>query len=197
MIFIIFYLFLHRFSEQEISNRKYSNFDEIMSILDIILLLCCTPVLIRGFEKGFVSQIISIVTLLAGVWTAYLLADIPTDWFISVFEGNTDNPGQIASLASFAIALVASLTIFAIIGWLVEKVIKLVIPDFLNRLLGLMFSAVSTTMLLAVLLLLFESLNNIYYFIDPENAIISDSFLYPGIKAISEIIFPFNNGMLI
>ena len=168
-----------------------------MTILDVILLLCCIPVLIRGFKKGFLNQLFSIIALLAGVWTAYILADIPAQWFLPAFKENTGNPEQMAQLAGFATCLVVTITGFSLLGTFLEKVLHLVIPDWIDHILGVILSAVSTAILLGVLLLIFESLNSIYFFMDPKNEIFADSMLYPAIKTIAEIIFPFNNGMLI
>ncbi len=197
MIFINFIYFCRAFQAPEISNCKYTTFDEIMTILDVILLLCCIPVLIRGFKKGFLNQLFSIIALLAGVWTAYILADIPAQWFLPAFEGNTGNPEQMAQLAGFATCLVVTITGFSLLGTLLEKFLRIITPDWLDHILGVILSSVSTAILLGVLLLIFESLNSIYFFMDPKNEIFADSMLYPAIKTIAEIIFPFNNGMLI
>ena len=51
-----------------------------MSIVDIILSICFVPALISGIRKGFISQVISIVSIIAGVWISYEFASALGIW---------------------------------------------------------------------------------------------------------------------
>lgn len=161
-----------------------------MNILDIIIILCFIPILISGYKKGFISQVISIIALLAGVWIASAVGDNVGTWFQPVMEGKCDNPQQMASLAGFAITLVAVLLIFLVCGKLIEKMILLVIPDTLNKLLGLLLAAANGIILLCTLYLVFNVLNNIYMFTDLKTAFFSDSLIFPIIESTSNALLP-------
>jgi membrane protein required for colicin V production len=161
-----------------------------MNILDIIIILCFIPILISGYKKGLISQVISIVGLMAGVWMASALGDNVGAWFKPMMEGHCDDPQGMAYLAGFAVTLVAVLLIFLVFGKLIEKIILLAIPDVINSLLGLALAAVNGTLLLCTLYLIFNVLNKIYMFTDLKTAFFSDSLIFPIIESTSNALLP-------
>ena len=46
-----------------------------MGTLDIILLICFIPALVRGIQKGFIEQVISLASIFIGAWMAYRFAE--------------------------------------------------------------------------------------------------------------------------
>ena len=181
---------MHWSIDQKISNCKDTQIDEIMNILDIIILLCFIPVLISGYKKGFIRQVISIIALMAGVWIASALGDNVGAWFQPVMEGKCDNPQTMAYLAGFAVTLVAVMLIFLVCGRLIEKIILLAIPDVLNNLLGMLLAAANGILLLCTLYLIFNVLNKIYMFTDLKTAFFSDSLIFPIIESTSNALLP-------
>ena len=77
-----------------------------MSIVDIILLICFVPALINGIRKGFISQVISIVSLIAGVWVSYEFSEPVGAWLSQHIEA-TEN---VLKLISFIIIMIALFT---------------------------------------------------------------------------------------
>ena len=51
-----------------------------MCILDIIILVCFVPAIVRGISKGFVSQAAALLALIAGVWIAFHFSDMLCSW---------------------------------------------------------------------------------------------------------------------
>ena len=51
-----------------------------MGTLDIILLVCFLPALYTGLTKGFVQQIISLISLVGGAWLSIKFSDTVTAW---------------------------------------------------------------------------------------------------------------------
>ena len=161
-----------------------------MSILDIILLICCIPVLINGFKKGFIHQIVSVIALIGGVWAAYKFGGITAEWLKPMLETKCENYQQIANLGGFGITLVATILGIGLIGTLLEKIILFIIPDLINNLLGLLLAVVNATLLCCALLMIFETLNSTFFFTDPKGALFTDSLLYPYLKSITQTILP-------
>ena len=107
-----------------------------MNILDIIILICLIPAAVQGLRKGFISQVISIISLVAGVWASVRFADIASQWiaqYITVSE-------QILKITSFVLIMVIVFIVLALMGKLLEATIKLVMLGWINRLLGMCFS---------------------------------------------------------
>ena len=160
-----------------------------MNILDIIILICCLPILISGYKKGFIKQAISILALLIGVWIASGLGDTVGSWVYPVFK-NCEHPEQMANLAGFALVLVVALLSIGLIGKLVEKLILIVVPSWCNTLLGVALAALQALLLLSVLFYIFQILNKIYFFTDLKSALFADSTFYPMIESFADALLP-------
>ena len=160
-----------------------------MNTLDIIILICCLPVLIGGFKKGFIKQAISIFALLIGVWVASGLGDNVGTWVYPVFS-KCDQPEHMANLAGFALVLVAVLLSIGLIGKIVEKIILFVVPGWINSLLGVILAACQAMLLLSVLYYIFQILNKIYFFTDLKDALFADSTLFPMIESLAKTLLP-------
>ena len=161
-----------------------------MNILDIIIILCCCPLLITGYKKGFVNQVISIIVLMAGAWIASGLADVAGGWISPLIADNCENPAQTAYVLGFALSFVVACLVLFLCGRLIEKVILLVLPDIVNKILGLAMGVVNAVLLLCTLYLVFEVLNKIYFFVDTKEAFFSDSMLFPIIESTTNAILP-------
>ena len=51
-----------------------------MATLDIILLICFIPGIIRGISKGFLEQALSLVGIVLSVWAAFKFSALVCDW---------------------------------------------------------------------------------------------------------------------
>ena len=93
-----------------------------MNILDIIILICLIPAIIQGLRKGFISQVISIVSLIFGVWASARFATIVSDWIAQYITASE----QILKVVAFALIMVVTFLVLAAAGKLLEATIKLV-----------------------------------------------------------------------
>ena len=156
-----------------------------MNILDIIILICLIPSLIQGLRKGFISQAISIISLIAGIWASARFADIVGVWLAQYITASE----QVLKLVSFAIVMIVVFIILGLIGKLLDGIIKLVMLGWINRLLGAAFALAKAILILGLLMLVFNSLNANFNFVDPQ--VIEESVLYPILKGISDTVFPY------
>ena len=161
-----------------------------MSILDVILLICFIPALIQGLKKGFIVQVISIASIIIGIWASSRFADVVGEWlakYITVSD-------QIMKVVSFALILIAVFLALAAVGKLLEGMFKMVTLGWLNRLLGLVFSLVKTSLILGLLIMVFTSLNETFNLV--SEATLSESVLYTPFKEAAFKIFPYIKDML-
>lgn len=161
-----------------------------MSILDVILLICFIPALIQGLKKGFIAQVISIASIIIGIWASSRFADVVGEWlakYITVSD-------QIMKVVSFALILIAVFLALAAVGKLLEGMFKMVTLGWLNRLLGLVFSLVKTSLILGLLIMVFTSLNETFNLV--SEATLNESVLYNPFKEAAFKIFPYIKDML-
>jgi len=161
-----------------------------MNILDIIILICLIPAVVQGIRKGFISQAISIVSLVVGVWASARFANIVGDWISRYITASE----QILKVVAFAIILVAVFVVLGLLGRLLEGVIKLIMLGWLNKLLGVVFSLIKSFLILGIVVLAFNSLNATFGFVKPE--VLADSVLYPVVKDLADAVFPYLKSLL-
>ena len=161
-----------------------------MNILDIIILICLVPAVIQGIRKGFISQAISIISLIAGVWASAKFANLVGTWLAQYITASE----QALKLVAFALILILVFIALGLIGRLLEGIIKLIMLGWLNRLLGVAISLVKCILGLGLLVLVFNSLNASFDLVQPE--VMADSILYPIIKDIADTVFPYLKSLL-
>ena len=156
-----------------------------MNILDIIILICLIPAIIQGIRKGFISQAISIASIILGIWLSSQFANVVGEWiaqYISVSE-------QALKLISFAVILVGVSLALSALGKLIESLLGAIMLGWVNKLLGLAFALAKTILILALISMLFQSVITTFQITQP--AIVTESVLYPYLKDISDTVFPF------
>ena len=156
-----------------------------MNILDIIILICLIPSLIQGLRKGFISQAISIISIIAGVWASAKFANHVGIWLAEYITASE----QTLKVISFAVILVVTFVLLGLLARLLESILKLVMLGWVNKLLGAVFALVKAILILGLIFMAVNSLNANYHLIKPE--IFAESELYPIVDGIANSIFPY------
>ncbi len=150
-----------------------------MTILDGFLLLPLIYGAWRGFKKGLIIEIFTLLAIVVGIYMAVRFSDY-------VSHKINDNIGkEYSSTPAVAFTLVF-LAVGALIyfgGVALEKVVKAVNLSVANRMFGLLFGTIKALYLLSILLVTYQSY-------DPEAKMITEeqrenSLLYHPIKNTS------------
>ena len=92
-----------------------------MATLDIILLVCFVPGLIRGFSKGFLEQALALAGVVLSVWAAFRFSSLVCTWLKPYLEVSE----RMLSIISFvAILIVISLAV-VLVAKLLTKVFEI------------------------------------------------------------------------
>ena len=161
-----------------------------MSIIDIILLICFVPALISGIRKGFISQVISIVSIIAGVWVSYEFSEPVGAWLSQYIEA-TEN---VLKLISFIIIMIAVFAVLALVGKLLEGIINFVMLGWVNKLLGVVFALLKTGLIVGLVIMLFCSLNNSLHLVSDE--VLAESVLFTPLKNAAYTVFPYLKSLI-
>ncbi len=161
-----------------------------MNILDIILLLCFVPALIQGFRKGFISQVISIVSIIAGVWMSARFATVVSTWLGQYIQGSE----QVLKVVSFALIIIVVIVALTLVGKLLEGTVKLVMLGWVNRLLGVIFSLLKAGLIVGLLIMAFCSINDTFKLVN--ESVLKESVLFPPLKDLAYSVFPYLKEML-
>ena len=115
-----------------------------MNILDIILGIPMLWLVYRGWRRGLVREVATLVGVLVGIWAATHLSG----WVCELFGLKGEN----AVLIAFFIAFVGALVLAYLLGLAVEKLMKKAHVGLLNHIAGSALGLVKALCILAVLL---------------------------------------------
>lgn len=161
-----------------------------MSIIDIILLICFVPAIINGVKKGFISQVISIVSIIAGVWVSFEFAAIFAEWIGKYIQASEN----ILNIVAFAVIMVGVFVVLGLVARFIEGIVKFVMLEWLNKLLGVVFSLLKAGLIIGLLIMLFSSLNNNLHLVDEQ--VLAESTLYTPLKNMAYTVFPYLKSLI-
>ena len=156
-----------------------------MNVVDIILLVCFVPGIIRGLSKGFMVQACTLVGFVASVWCAWKFASLLGTYLAPHLSLS---PALINTIA-FTIILIIISILFTLLGKLLRKLMKVIMLGWLDKLLGAVLALLVTLAILGVVILIFNSLDTQWHIIKSD--ILEKSALYQGIKNIALAVFPY------
>lgn len=156
-----------------------------MNILDIIFLVPLLFALYRGFNKGLIHMMASLAALVLGIFMAIKLRPLFASLLNSFFDISPDNMNVIA----FSVAFVFIVLVVHLAAFVVEKLIKAVALNFVNRLLGMGFGLLVTAFVISMILWPVNKVNEEKQIIKPER--IEGSFLYKPLSAFAPAVFPY------
>lgn len=150
-----------------------------MNYLDILLII---PLIIgawRGFKKGFVIEIFTLLALLVGIYAGIHFSD----YMAAILREHIGITTEYLPAISFTVTflLVGAMVYFA--GKMIEKALKLVALSTVNKFAGLVFGMVKVLFILSAALVILESYDEKSQFIPSE--LKSKSLLYEPVKGTS------------
>ncbi len=156
-----------------------------MNILDIIFLVPLLFALYRGFKKGVIHMIASLAALLLGIFGAIKLRPVFASFLDSVFNISPEHMNVIA----FAVAFVTIVLVIHLVAFLVDKLVKAVALNFVNRLLGMTFGLLVTAFVISMILWPINQVNAEKQIIKPKH--IEGSLLYKPLSGFAPAVFPY------
>lgn len=156
-----------------------------MNILDIILAVPLLWALYRGFRKGLIYMIASLAALLLGIFGAMRFHERTGVLIDQWFEINPDH----LNLVTFAVTFVGIVLVVHLAAFLVDKLIKAVALNFVNRAAGMLFGLLVTAFVISIILMPVNAANEKSGFIEKET--IEHSLLYQPLSNFAPKVFPY------
>lgn len=157
-----------------------------MSTIDIILLVLFIPAVYKGLKDGFVRQAAGILGLLLGLFLASRFSELLGGYLQNWVNADP----SIVKIIAFILIMIGVILCLNLLGKLVEKVFKLVMMGWLNRLLGLIFALAATALILGTLASVILYTNkNWFTVLSPD--LIAGSRLFTPLAELPGRILPF------
>lgn len=158
-----------------------------MNYIDIILGILLLLAAIRGFKKGFIIEVASLLALVLGIWGAILFSKTMASYISATFNYQTDYLG----LISFVLTFILIVVVIHILGNVLDKVVKALALGFLNQIAGLLFGVIKAALILSIILILFDKIDENAEIIPKEDK--EQSRVYEPLKELVPTVLPFLN----
>ncbi len=155
-----------------------------MGVIDIIIVCCFLPVLYFGIKNGLVKQLVAFAVIYFGILLSLRFATPVAEWAMA----HVKIPEFWAKAVSFILIFFAVALLLNLLGKIIEKIIKISMLGWLNKLLGVVMTFLLFALLISVVVYFVDSANNLLDFIPKEK--LEESRFYPALLDLSQQVFP-------
>lgn len=160
-----------------------------MNYIDIILAIPLLWAIYKGFRKGLIIEIASLVALLLGIYGSIHFSDYVSDYLKTSFHLKT----AYLHVISFGLTFILIVIIVYTIAWLIEKLVDLVALSFVNKLAGSLFSLIKMAFILSVILYFINTLDSKKTFISESKR--NSSVLFVPVSNLAITFIPAINNI--
>lgn len=155
-----------------------------MNILDIIFLVPLAWFAYKGFQKGFIIELCSLIALVLGIYFAINFSNYASDLLVN----NFDIGEKYLSITAFVITFIAVIAGVFFIGKVLEKFIDVLMLGFINQIVGAAFGILKAAFLISIIIWIINSFDFTNSIIKSEQK--DNSFLYENIEMLAPTIIP-------
>ncbi len=155
-----------------------------MNFLDFVILAALAYAAWVGFRKGFIIELFTFLALFLGLYAGIHFSD----WLTGILHDNLGITSEYLPAISFTIIFLAIGAMVYFGGKALEKVIKIVQLNLVNKLLGIFFSMLKMVFFIGAGIILLESYNRKDQLISPETR--DGSLFYNGFGTFVSACIP-------
>jgi len=152
--------------------------------LDIFIAIPIAWGMFRGFRRGFIIELCTLMALILGVYGAATFGDMAGQYLESEF--NTDP--RLSLVLAFTIIFIIIVVAVFIFGRVLEKVIKMVALGLINKLVGMLFGGLKFALIVSSFFFIINGFPLLEKLVSPE--LKKDSYLYEPVSQIAPKLFP-------
>ena len=155
-----------------------------IGILDIILVIPLAWFTYKGFSKGLIIELATLIALLLGVYITGNFSFYTADYLREHFDFHS----KYMSIISFTITFLGVVVLVMLFGKSLEKVVNLIMLKLVNKIAGAVFGLLKIAFFLSVLIFILTTFGIEENVIDKKMQ--EKSYLYGPVKSIAPVIFP-------
>ena len=156
-----------------------------MNYIDIIIILLVLLAAFKGFSRGLIKEVLSLISLIAGVYIATNFSV----YFEKHLTNNFPKFEDIISVVSFVLVFLIVFLSLKLAAILISKLAKSLQLGLVNKLLGLLFGGVKVLLILSFVLFEINHLDSSFGEIIPKKQK-EESFLYQPLSQLIPTINP-------
>ena len=152
-----------------------------MNKIDILLLVILGFGLIRGFMRGLIIEMASLLAIVVGIYGA-----IHFSFFTARLLGEL-MPSSQQEVVAFGLTLIVLMLAVMFLAKVLTKMLKAAELGFLNRLAGALFGVLKAAVIVGSLFVFLERTFQTEKWLSPSA--LSESVLYEPVKSISAVVY--------
>lgn len=153
-------------------------------ILDLIIALPLVWAAYKGFKKGFIFEIVTLIALVAGILGAVRFSDVTA----SYMQEHWAIDERYLPILAFVITFILVVMGVHLLGRALDKVMKMAALGTINKLAGALFRLAKVALIISVIFNTVNSLDEDWGIVPPEMK--EDSVLYQPLSELAPIIVP-------
>jgi membrane protein required for colicin V production len=153
--------------------------------LDILFLLLFGWAAFKGFSKGLILQLASLLALILGIYGAIKFSAYLSNFIKEEIHMN----GEYLPIISFAIAFIVIVILIHLLARVVEKMIELVNLGIINRIFGAIFNMIKFALIISIFLVILYSFDQKISILSKKQ--IQNSFFYKPLLVFAPFIYPY------
>jgi membrane protein required for colicin V production len=155
-----------------------------MNYIDFIIIALLLFGALRGFTEGFIKELASLLALVLGIWGAIKFSSYTAARLYDYF----DMTGRYVGIIAFLVTFIVIVILVHFVGLVVDKFVDNLALGFMNRLVGIIFGAFKTALIISVILVILNAIDAKHPFLPKEK--IEQSKFYNPIADIAPALFP-------
>ncbi len=155
-----------------------------MNSLDIGILSIASIFFIKGFFRGFVYELITIIGLILGYIISITYLSLLTGFILTFFP---TFPDSILKLVSFFLLFVGTNLLLRLVANILTKTLKVAMLSWLNRLLGGILGILKSVIILGIIVFIINLIPFSSTFM--EQFEVQDSFIFPLLEAVGPQLY--------
>lgn len=159
-----------------------------MNYIDFIIIAILVFALIRGFIKGLIIEVASVLALILGIWGAIRFSGFVGQRLTEYFDLTTQYLGLIA----FALTFIIIVLVVHLIANILDKLLEAVALGIPVKILGAVFGVLKSVLILSIIFLILNTINERKDFLPDEK--LRESVLYHPISDFAPMLFPLIEG---
>lgn len=155
-----------------------------MNLLDIILFIPIAIGAWKGFRKGLIIELFTLLALLVGIYAAIHFSD----YMANIIHNNFNYKGEHTPIIAFVLTFLLVGAMVYFLGKAIEKVISTAQLGIFNKLGGLAFGAIKMMFVSATIVIVIDAIDKRDNIIETNTK--NESLLYQPLKTVSITVIP-------
>lgn len=156
-----------------------------MNFVDIGIGLLLVVGLFRGFRKGFIIGVASLVALVVGIYGAIHFSYIAGEYLAQYLNWSE----RVITVCAFVFTLLVIVFLVHLMGRVLTAIVNVVLLGLLNKMAGGLFGMLKVSILLGALFIFFERFPLSLTLIGEETK--KSSLFYEPLRAIGTLVFTY------